>query len=158
VRIVVDTSALVAILLGEPERDAFVGALADHEPAISAGTLIETLRIMQVRRGAAALSRVERLLATHRVEVVPVDAAQVALAQDGMVRFGRGRGAEPAVLNVGDLFAYALARHLDAPLLFQGDGLARTDVTPVVSPAGGRRAVARRAREAPAGGLGVTEA
>jgi ribonuclease VapC len=83
------------------------------------------------------LSRVERLLATHEVEVVPVDAAQVALAQDGMVRFGRGRGAEPAALNVGDLFAYALARHLDAPLLFKGAGFARTDVTPFVPPAGG---------------------
>ena len=136
-RIVVDISALVAVLLGEPERDTFVGALADHEPVISAGSLIETLRTVQVRKGAAALPGVGLLLVTHEVEVVPVDAAQVALVQDGMVRFGRGRGAEPAVLNFGDLFAYALARHLDAPLLFKGADFARTDVTPVVPPAAG---------------------
>ena len=136
-RIVVDTSALIAILLAEPERDAFLGALTDHEPVTSAGTLIGALRVVQVAVGAHLLDDVHALLATHKVEVVPVDAAQVALAQDGMVRFGRGRGAGPAVLNFGDLFAYALARHLDAPLLFKGADFARTDVMPLVPPAGG---------------------
>jgi ribonuclease VapC len=136
VRIVVDTSALLAILLGEPERHTFVRALADQEPVISAGTLIEALRAVQVRRGAAALPELHRLLTVHTFEVMPVDADQVALAQDGMVRFGTGRGAEPAVLNFGDLFAYALAKRLDAPLLFKGADFARTDVTPLVPSAG----------------------
>ena len=135
-RIVVDTSALIAVLLGEPERDAFVRTLTDHEPAASAGTLLETLRVMQVTVGRHYLDDVHALLKMHAVEVLPVDADQVALAQDGMVRFGRGRGEEPAVLNFGDLFAYALAKWLDAPLLFKGDDFARTDVTPFVPPAG----------------------
>ncbi len=129
-KIVVDTSALIAILLDEPERGAFVRALTDHEPAVSAGTLIETLRVVQVTVGAHLLDGVHALLKTHAVEVIPVDADQVALAQDGMVRFGMGRGAAPAVLNFGDLFAYALAKRLDAPLVFKGDDFARTDVTP----------------------------
>ena len=135
-RLAVDTSALLAVVLGEPERDAFVRALLDHEPVVSAGTLIEALRSLQVRRGAAALPRLHALLKTHAIEVVPVEADQVALAQDGMVRFGRGRGEEPAVLNFGDLFAYALAKWLDAPLLFKGDDFARTDVTPFIPPTG----------------------
>ena len=55
-------------------------------------------------------------------EIVPVDADQVAAARDGMLRFGKGRGEEPAVLNFGDLFAYALAKRLGLPLLVQGRG------------------------------------
>lgn len=127
-RLVVDTSALVAILEAEPEADGFAAALADHEPVISCGTLIETLRVVALRRGDAALPLVHALLDANRVTPVPVDAAQVALAEDGMRRFGKGRRVTPAVLNFGDLFAYALARHLDAPLLFKGDDFGPTDV------------------------------
>lgn len=130
-RIVVDTSALLAVLLGESERDAFEGALLDHEPVISAGTLIETLRVIQSAIGPEALTAVDRLLAVYEVEIVPMGTEQVALAREGMIRFGKGRVASPAVLNFGDLFAYALARLLDAPLLFKGDDFALTDLTPL---------------------------
>ena len=61
-------------------------------------------------------------------EIVSVDADQVATARDGMLRFGKGRGEEPAVLNFGDLFAYALAKRLGLPLLYKGEDFARTDV------------------------------
>lgn len=131
-RVVVDTSALIAILLDEPEREAFVRVLVDNEPVVSAGTLIECLRVVQVTLGNDLVERVHALLDLHAVAVLSVDAAQVAAARDGMLRYGSGRGQEPAVLNFGDLFAYALAKCLDAPLLFKGNDFGRTDVRPVL--------------------------
>jgi ribonuclease VapC len=128
---VVDTSALVAIVNDEPEAERFHGLLLDHEPVISCGTLIETLRVMQVGLGPQALAAVDRLIELYAVEPVPVDAEQVALARQGMLAYGKGRGEAPAALNFGDLFAYALARQLHLPLLFKGDDFRATDVLPV---------------------------
>ncbi len=126
-RIVVDTSAIIAILFGEPERHGFLAALAAHEPAISTGSAIELMCVV-LRREPQWRTDARELLDACAIEIVPVDKAQLDLAQDGMLRFGRGRGSPPAVLNFGDLFAYALARHLDAPLLFKGDDFTQTDV------------------------------
>ena len=128
---VADSSALIAILLGEPERADFKRLLLAHEVKISAGTLIETLRVVQLGLGPEALSAVDELLETSGAEIVSVDADQVAAAREGMLRFGKGRGEEPAVLNFGDLFAYALAKRLGLPLLYKGDDFARTDVQAV---------------------------
>jgi ribonuclease VapC len=125
--LVADTSALLAILLGEPERLRFKRLLLQHEPKISAGTLIETLRVVQLALGPEALSGVDTLLETSGAVIVAVDAEQVAVARKGMLLFGRGRGEDPAVLNFGDLFAYALAKRLGVPLLYKGDDFARTD-------------------------------
>jgi ribonuclease VapC len=130
--LVADSSALLAILLGEAERAQFKRFLLSHEVKISAGTLIETLRVVQLALGPEALSGVDALMETSAAEIVPVDADQVVAAREGMLRFGKGRGKEPAVLNFGDLFAYALARRLDLPLLFKGDDFARTDVQPAL--------------------------
>ena len=127
----VDTSALVAIVNDEPEAERFHGLLLDHEPLISCGTLIETLRVMQVGLGPQALGAVDRLIELYGIEPVPVDAEQAALARAGMLAYGKGRGEAPAVLNFGDLFAYALARQLRLPLLFKGDDFRATDVLPV---------------------------
>jgi ribonuclease VapC len=129
VRFVVDTSVLVAIVNAEPEADRFHRLMLDDEPLMSCGTLIETLRVMQVGLGALALADVDRLLALYGVEPIPVDREQVIFAREGMLAYGKGRGAEPAVLNFGDLFAYALAKQLRLPLLFKGIDFARTDVT-----------------------------
>ena len=131
-RFVVDTSALVAIVNDEPEAERFHALLLDHEPIISCGTLIETLRVMQVGLGPQALGAVDRLIELYRVEPVPVDAEQVALAREGMLAYGKGRGEAPAVLNFGDLFAYALARQLRHRLLFKGDDLQATDILPML--------------------------
>jgi ribonuclease VapC len=128
---VVDTSALVAIVNGEPEAERFHRLLLDHEPVISCGTLIETLRVMQVGLGDPALSAIDRLIELYGIEPVPVDAAQVALARQGMLAYGKGRGEAPAALNFGDLFAYALARQLRLPLLFKGEDFGATDLMPV---------------------------
>ena len=121
---IVDTSALIAVLRREPEADRFIDRLlATSEVRISAGTLLE-IRIVAERDGGGA--ELEELLATLGIEVVPVDARQVDLAFDGFRRFGKGR--HPAALNFGDLFAYALACAMDEPLLFKGDDFNRTDV------------------------------
>jgi ribonuclease VapC len=88
---------------------------------------------VQLALGPNALPGVDALLETTGAEIVPVDADQVAFARQGMLLFGKGRGTEPAVLNFGDLFAYALARRLRLPLLYKGDDFARTDVEPAYS-------------------------
>lgn len=88
---------------------------------------------MTLRRGATMQREIDDLLAQLQMQVAVVDRAQAALAADGQRRFGKGRHQPPAVLNFGDLFAYALARHLDAPLLFKGDDFSKTDVKPAVA-------------------------
>lgn len=128
--IVVDTSAMVAILYGEPERERFRRALERSPSVISAGNLIELLRVV-MRRTPGLVEEVRPVLAGLGTSVAAVDEAQVALAHEGQLRFGLGRGRPPAVLDFGDLFAYALARRLDAPLLFKGDDFARTDLRAV---------------------------
>jgi ribonuclease VapC len=135
VRVAVDTSVLAAMLLGEDDAEGLGEFLAATAPAISAGSLIELIRVVTLRRGEGMRAEVRALLERFEVETVPVDAAQVDLAAEGHARFGKGRGAPPAVLNFGDLFAYALARRLSAPLLFKGDDFSQTDVTPALSAA-----------------------
>lgn len=125
--LVVDTSALVAILFGEPERGRFRRLLRATPAVISAGNAIELLRVV-ARREPHLLDDARLLLTVFGITIASVDEAQVSLAVEGQARFGRGRGAPPAVLNLGDLFAYALARQLDVPLLFKGDDFRQTDV------------------------------
>ena len=125
--LVVDSSAVVAVLMDEPERDRFRDLLLRSSPVISAGSLVEALRISAVRK-TRAISPAWTFLELFSVQVVPLDEAQARLAEEGNRRFGKGRGRPPAVLDFGDLFAYALARHLDAPLLFTGNDFSRTDL------------------------------
>ena len=126
---------MMAILLGEPEVSEFVPILrASTTTVISAGNVIELYRVMQARAGPQRWDDVDHLLDLYGIVVVPVDRPQLLLAKDGMRRFGLGRGTPPAVLNFGDLFAYALARSIPAPLLFKGDDFGRTDVTPAWTP------------------------
>ena len=136
-RVVVDTSALVAILLGEPEREAFHRTLLANEPAISAVSVAEAWMVAQGRLGAGAVAEVDGFVADYRIEVIPVTAEDLAAVRQGILDYGKGRGTEPAVLNFGDVFAYALAKRLGAPLLFKGDGFARTDVMPAAPVANG---------------------
>lgn len=121
---IVDTSALVAILRAEPEADRLIDRLlAVSEVRISAGTLLEA-RIIAEREGGT--EELEELIAVAAIEVVPADARQIDLAFDGFCRFGKGR--HPAGLNFGDLFAYGLARATGEPLMFKGGDFAQTDV------------------------------
>lgn len=125
--VVVDTSALVAVLRDEPEREAFVAVLTAEPSVMSAATLVE-LRRVTMAWGPPDDRIVDDLLALYGIAVVAFDERQAALAHDGMIRFGKGRREPPAVLNFGDLFSYALARALNAPLLFKGDDFGCTDV------------------------------
>lgn len=126
----------MAIFNEEAEAMAFARILraASGDSFMSAGNLIETYRVMSARAGPQAADQVDRFLVHFGVQIAPVDAAQTRLAREGMERFGKGRGAPPAVLNFGDLFAYALARAMRAPLLFKGDDFRATDIVPAWMP------------------------
>jgi ribonuclease VapC len=131
VRIVVDSSALLAILLDEPERERFIAVLLENQPVISIATLAETSLVLLGRRGAAALDELDRQIAGFRFEIAPVLADDQMGLRQALLECGKGRRRAPAVLNFGDLFAYALAKRLGLPLLYKGDDFARTDLEPV---------------------------
>lgn len=120
------------MLLGEPERDQFIAALAQAaDPLISAGTLLEASIVVRRKLGDGGVADLDELLATAGVRCVAVDLAQVHAARDAFARFGKGRDA--AGLNYGDCFAYALAKIMQVSLLFKGDDFRRTDVVAAVA-------------------------
>lgn len=127
---VLDTSALLALLLDEPEAEDFRTALElDESRLVSAASLLETAIVIESRKGEAAGRELDRLIDKASVSVIAVDADQVDEARRAWRRFGRGR--HEAGLNYGDLFAYALSRTTGEPLLFKGDDFRRTDVARV---------------------------
>ena len=128
---VLDTSALVAVLQDEPERSRFI-RLIDAADAcrLSAATLVETSIVIEERFGAEGARDLDLFLSRAGVETVSVDAEQAQRARHAFSRFGRGR--HPAGLNVGDCFSYALATSLSEPLLFKGRDFALTDVSQVL--------------------------
>ncbi len=124
---VIDTSALVAILTGEPEQAAFIDAIDRAEVRrVSAATHVEASIVISVRHGPAGLHDFDRLLDRAGFEIVPVDAEQALAARSAFQRFGKGR--HPAALNYGDCFSYALAATRGEPLLFKGNDFGLTDV------------------------------
>lgn len=126
--IVVDTSALLAILNSEPERDRFLDVLAnDDRVMISAVTLYEAMLIASIRRGPDNPTDLAEMLETVEAEIVPFDGDQAHAAQAAYMRYGKGIH-PTARLNLCDCVAYALAKHLDAPLLFKGDDFTATDI------------------------------
>jgi ribonuclease VapC len=128
---VIDTSALLAILLDEPERREFVEAIeADPMRILSAATLVEGSMVLEARHGPDGVRDLDLLLARAEISVAPVDVDQAYEARHAFRNFGRGR--HRANLNFGDCFAYALSRSLGEPLLFKGSDFALTDVTPAL--------------------------
>jgi ribonuclease VapC len=126
---VVDTSALLAILQDEPERRSFNEALESADSRlVSVATLVEISIIIESRYGAEGLRDLDLLIERAGIELVPVDVEQARAARSAYSRFGKGR--HPAALNFGDCFSYALARVLGEPLLFKGDDFSRTDLLP----------------------------
>jgi len=129
---VVDTSALIAILFDEPEKAAFAGLIdTAADPKVSAVTRVEAMMVYLGRRRNEP-SDVLDLIDILGLETVDVDRAQADRALDAFTRFGKGR--HPARLNLGDCFAYALAATLNEPLLFKGDDFDKTDVVPAWRP------------------------
>jgi ribonuclease VapC len=128
---VLDTSALVALLLDEPEAESYRSAIEqDESRLVSAATLLETAIVIEAKKGEAGGRELDLLLHRAEIAVVPVDADHVVEARRAWRRFGRGRHA--AGLNFGDIFAYALARASGEPLLFKGGDFSRTDIPRVI--------------------------
>lgn len=123
---VIDTSALIAILLGEPDAEQLARAIAaDGKRLISAFTLLETAAVIEARKGEAGGRELDLLLHHAAVEVVPLTAEHGEAARRAWRQFGRGR--HPAGLSLGDCCAYALAMHTGEPLLCKGEDFAKTD-------------------------------
>jgi ribonuclease VapC len=124
---VIDTSALLAILQDEPERRRFNEAIeAAADRLLSVATFVEVSIVTDARFGSPGLHHLDLLIDRAGIDLVSVDADQALIARDAYSRFGRGR--HPAGLNYGDCFPYALARTRGLPLLFKGEDFARTDV------------------------------
>lgn len=124
--IAVDSSALVAIVLGEPEAERLLDALQQSAAALSAANLLEAAIVVEARQGPDAARDLELLVDGAIDEIASVDLTIVETALAAWRRFGKGR--HPAGLNYGDCFAYALARNRAMPLLFLGDDFTKTDV------------------------------
>jgi ribonuclease VapC len=124
---VIDTSALIAILEQEDDAQQFADAIAAASTRlISAATVLETGIVVVARHDDEAGGDLDQLLRDALVEIVPVTEDHARLARDAFIRFGKGR--HPARLNFGDCFSYALAKASGQPLLFKGNDFSQTDV------------------------------
>ena len=127
---VIDTSALVAVLFGEVERRAMIGAIeAAESRVLSAAGFVETSIVVGARSGDDGLRDLDLFLGRGSVELVPVDDEQAQAARRAFMSYGKGR--HPAALNFGDCFSYALAKTSGRPLLYKGGDFAQTDVATV---------------------------
>jgi ribonuclease VapC len=130
---VIDTSAFVAILTGEPERTRFIESIEAAEARlVSAASFVKTSIVIESRYGPEGLRDLDLFLATADASIVPVDNDQAHAARRAFSRFGKGR--HRASLNFGDCFSYALATTRGEPLLFKGDDFVHTDVIEVTLP------------------------
>ena len=123
---VIDASALVAILEGEPEEDAFKRAISNASVRLLSPINLLEAHIIARRRGEIGVRRLNDLILRTAIQIIPVDSAQAAVAREAFDRFGKGR--HKAGLNLADCFAYALSKTRAEPLLFKGADFAATDV------------------------------
>ena len=131
--IVVDTSAVIAIMRGEPEASAFEEILDGADAAImSVVSHVEAHMVIAGRRPNADFNRVEEWFQALGIEIVSVTPEQGTLAVKAFFEYGKGR--HPARLNLSDCFAYALSKSRGLPLLFKGDDFAKTDLAPAWQP------------------------
>jgi ribonuclease VapC len=124
---VIDSSAVVAVFLREPEREFYLNLILKADTRlISAVTFVETGIVLEGRRGSIAERELEKFLNRSAIEIVAVDAEQAAAALVAWRKYGKGR--HSAGLNLGDCFSYALSQSRGEPLLAKGDDFARTDL------------------------------
>jgi ribonuclease VapC len=141
--VIIDTSAIVAILNREPDTSALLRAIRALRPRrLSAASYLEIGMLIDRSPDPIVQAGLDELLTRLAIEIEPVTAAQARAARDAHRRFGRGSG-HPAGLNFGDCLVYALAKDLSEPLLFKGDDFGATDIELV-----GPRAHRRRLSEA----------
>ena len=125
--LIVDSSAVIAVLLQEQETEAVLRCLCEAQrPAIAAPTRTEILVVALAKLGSTGRDRAAAFLEQQRIRTVPCDGDLADAAALAFERFGRGR--HPSGLNFGDCFSYALAHHLKLPLLFIGNDFSRTDI------------------------------
>jgi len=124
---VIDTSAIVAILRNEPEAVRLERALvADQIRLVPATCILEARMVLVSRRGEHALAEIDLWLKKIEAGIIAVDADLVDLATQGWLTYGKGR--HPAALNFADCISYALSKRADEPLLFIGNDFAQTDI------------------------------
>ena len=129
---IVDSSALAAILWNEPDAPVFAAAIdAASNRRMSAGTYLEIAILVDARRNPIASRRIDELIAEAAISIEPVTAEQARIARQAYRDFGKG-SRHPAQLNFGDCFAYALAKQLREPLLFKGNNFIHTDIVPAI--------------------------
>ncbi len=127
---VIDTSALLAILQDEPERRVFNEAVeAADTRSVSVASFVEVSIVIDSRYGPDGVRDFDLLLSKAEIQLVPVDSEQAFLARQAFRQYGKGRHA--ASLNFGDCFSYALSKSLGEPLLFKGEDFAKTDLQAV---------------------------
>ncbi|ETX03849.1 type II toxin-antitoxin system VapC family toxin [Candidatus Entotheonella palauensis] len=127
---VIDTSAVLAILRDEPERRAFNRAIdADDTRLMSVASFVEASMVMEARHGYEGIRDLDLFVARAEIELVPVDINQAHMARQVFRQYGKGR--HPAALNFGDCFTYALAKATQEPLLFKGNDFGQTDIVAV---------------------------
>jgi ribonuclease VapC len=128
---VVDSSAVVAILLQEADAAHLAAAIAENPPNfMSAASLVEASIVIEARKGSEGARDLDLLMYRADIEIVPVDAAQAEIARGAWRKYGKGR--HKAALNYGDCFSYALAKATGTPLLYKGDDFDSTDLRNVV--------------------------
>jgi len=124
---VVDTSAILAILGNEPERRRFNEAIeASDIRSMSTASFVESSIVLEMRYGYDGVRDLDLFVATAEITLVPVDSDQAHIARQAFRDYGKGR--HPAALNFGDCFAYALAKATGEPLLFKGEDFSKTDI------------------------------
>ena len=126
----IDTSAIVAILFAEPEANTLQSAIArDPVRKISAVTFLELNMVVEARKGIAAVAELDALMADLHIAIIPFDGAQARRALLAWRHYGKGR--HPAGLNLGDVCTFAAASDQEEPILFKGDDFSRTDCSNV---------------------------
>lgn len=126
--IVADTSAIIAIVFAEPEREAFVDVIRRAQRVlVSTVSVVEARMVVHGRRGERAVVLVDDLLRLPMFELIPPGIAEMDAAYAAFVAFGKGSG-HPAALNFGDVFGYALAKVRGVPLLYKGADFSETDI------------------------------
>lgn len=126
---IVDASAVVAVLWAEPDAKRYTDALEDAPRSrMSVVNFLEAAIVLESRGGPSSARELDYFIERARIELAPVTVRQAELARNAWRRFGRGN--HSAALNLGDCIAYALAADTGEPLLFKGDDFAQTDITP----------------------------
>lgn len=124
---IVDSSAIISILLAETDHHAFIEAIEQSRaPKMAAPTLLEVEMVVVIRKGDVAREMIDLLLSELRIAIIPFTEQHAAVARGAFLRFGKGR--HPAALNFGDCIAYASAKREGMPLLFKGDDFRLTDI------------------------------